>query len=185
MQLKAREHVPALTGVLTIISLALVFGAVGGVVPEWLLPRVDGVISLIPHINAILSLTAIGTISYGIVSIRRDEIAKHRRAMLASTGLFVAFLLLYLYRISLEGPTTFTGPDVLYQYFYLPMLAIHILLAMLCLPFVYYALLLASTHPVSQLPETNHPRAGRIAATLWLISFALGVAVYLQLYVIF
>jgi putative membrane protein len=185
MELQAREHVPALTGLLTIVSLALVFGAVLGAVPEGLLPRVEEVIPLIPHINAVLSLTAIGTISYGIVSIRRNKIAQHRRAMLASTGLFGAFLLLYLYRISLEGPTTFTGPDLLYQYFYLPMLAVHILLAILCLPFVYYALLLASTHPVSELPETNHPRAGRIAATLWLISFGLGVAVYLQLYVIF
>jgi putative membrane protein len=185
MQLQAREHVPALTGLLTVVSLALVFGAVLGAVPEGLLPHLDGFVELIPHINAMLSLAAIGTISYGLVSIRRKNISQHRRAMLASTGLFALFLLLYLYRISLEGPTAYPGPELLYQYFYLPMLAIHILLAMVCIPFVYYALLVAATHPVSQLPETNHPRAGRIAALLWLISFTLGVAVYLQLYIIF
>ncbi|WP_336325306.1 DUF420 domain-containing protein [Halovenus sp. HT40] len=185
MQSQAREHVPALTGILTAVSLALVFAAVGGAVPDGLLPRIEGVVSAIPHINAVLSLAAIGTISYGVVSIRRGEIRQHRAAMLASTGLFALFLLLYLYRVSLEGPTTYPGPDLLYQYIYLPMLAIHILLAILCIPFVYYALLLASTHPVSQLPNTNHPRAGRIAAALWLISFVLGVLVYLQLYVLF
>lgn len=185
MQLQVREHVPALTGILTIVSLALVFGAVGGVVPDGVLPRIEGLVDAIPHINAVVSLAAIGTISYGVVSIRRGEIRKHRVAMLASTGLFALFLLLYLYRVSLEGPTAYPGPDLLYQYFYLPMLAIHILLAVVCIPFVYYALLLASTHPVSQLPNTNHPRAGRIAAALWLISFALGVLVYLQLYVLF
>ena len=185
MQLKAREHVPALTGILTIVSLALVFGAVGGAVPEGLLPRIEGLVGAIPHINAVLSIAAIGTISYGVVSIKRHNIQRHRAAMLASTGLFALFLLLYLYRISLEGPTTYPGPDLLYQYVYLPMLAVHILLAILCIPFVYYALLLASTHPISQLPNTNHPRAGRIAAALWLISFALGVLVYLQLYILF
>lgn len=185
MQLQAREHVPALTGALTIVSLGLVFGAVFGAVPDGLLPHVDGLVGAIPHINAVLSLAAIGAISYGVVSIRRGEIRQHRRAMLASTGLFALFLLLYLYRVSLEGPTTYPGPDLLYQYVYLPMLAIHILLAVLCIPFVYYTLLLAGTHPVSRLPETNHPRAGRIAASLWLISFVLGVLVYLQLYVLF
>lgn len=185
MQLQARDHVPALTGVLTIVSLALVFGAVGGVVPERLLPHVDGVPAAIPHVNAVLSLAAIGTISYGLRSIRRGDVATHRRAMLASTGLFALFLALYLYRISLEGPTAFGGPDLLYQYLYLPMLAVHILLAIVCIPFVYYTLLLAGTHPVAELPETNHPKAGKIAAVLWLVSFALGVAVYLQLYVLF
>jgi putative membrane protein len=185
MQQQVREHVPALTGLLTIISLALVFGAVFGAVPEGLLPRAEGVLEAIPHVNALLSLTAIGTISYGVIAIRRRNIETHRRAMLTSTGLFAVFLLLYLYRISLEGPTTYPGPDLLYQYVYLPMLAVHILLAMLCIPFVYYALLLASTTPLAQLPETRHPTAGRIAAGLWLISFALGFLVYLQLYVVF
>jgi putative membrane protein len=185
MQLQAREHVPALTGLLTIVSLALVFGAVFGVVPEGLLPHIEVALTAIPHINAVLSLSAIGTISYGIVQIRQRNVEQHRRAMLASTGLFALFLLLYLYRISLEGPTPYAGPDVLYQYVYLPMLAIHILLAMLCIPFVYYALLLGTTTPVARLPETRHPTAGKIAAGLWLISFALGVLVYLQLYVIF
>ncbi|MFT4946895.1 MAG: putative membrane protein [Natronomonas sp.] len=185
MQLQAREHVPVLTGILTTVSLALVFGAVLGAVPDGVLPHVGGLVSAIPHINAVLSLTAIGTISYGVVSIRRGEIARHRRTMLASTGLFALFLLLYLYRISLEGPTTYPGPELLYQYVYLPMLAVHILLAVCCIPVVYYALLLAITRPPAQLSETNHPRAGRIAAALWLVSFTLGVVVYLQLYVLF
>jgi putative membrane protein len=65
------------------------------------------------------------------------------------------------------------------------MLAIHILLAMVCLPFVYGALLLAATHRVPQLRETLHPRVGRVAATLWLVSFSLGICVYLMLHVLF
>ncbi|PSP62777.1 DUF420 domain-containing protein, partial [Halobacteriales archaeon QH_8_67_36] len=34
-----REQIPALTGVLTVVSLALVFGAVGGAIPATLIPR--------------------------------------------------------------------------------------------------------------------------------------------------
>ena len=105
--------------------------------------------------------------------------------MLASTALFAAFLVLYLYRISLEGPTEFAGPDAVRQFFYLPLLAIHILFAIVCVPFVYYALLLAATHDPADLPTTPHPRAGRVAATLWLVSFALGILVYVLLHLLY
>jgi len=185
MQQQVRDHVPELTGLLSAVSLALVFGAVLGAVPEGALPRAEGLLDLIPHLNAVISLAAIGTILFGVRSIRRGDIDRHRLSMLASTALFAAFLVLYLYRISLEGPTEFAGPDAVRQFFYLPLLAIHILFAIVCVPFVYYALLLGGTHAVSELPSTNHARAGRIAASLWLVSFALGVVVYLLLYQIF
>jgi len=180
-----REHVPALTGLLTVVSLALVFGAVFGYVPERVLPRNDGLIAFVPHINAVLSLAAIGTILAGVRAIRRGNIARHRAAMLTSAALFGTFLVLYLYRISLEGPTEFDGPTVVRQFLYLPVLAVHILLAIACLPFVYWALLLAMTHRIDELPNTSHPRVGRIAASLWLVSFALGVTVYVLLYLVF
>ena len=99
--------------------------------------------------------------------------------------LFVAFLVLYLYRVSLVGPAPFPGPDSVYQFVYLPVLAIHILLAIVCIPLLYYVLLLALTHDVAELPATNHPRVGRVAASLWQISFALGIVVYLLLYAVY
>jgi putative membrane protein len=185
MQQQVRNRVPELTGILTVVSLALVFGAVLGAVPEELLPRNDGLIAVIPHLNAAISLTAILTILAGVRAIRQGAIRRHRAAMLASTLLFASFLGLYLYRLSLEGTTVFAGPDLIRQFVYLPVLAVHILLAIVCIPFVYYALLLASAYPVPELPETPHPRVGRIAASLWLVSFALGIVVYLMLYILF
>jgi putative membrane protein len=180
-----RGHVPALTGLLTVVSLALVFGAVLGYVPERVLPHNDGLVAFVPHINALLSLAAIGTILAGVRAIRRGNVARHRTAMLTSAALFGTFLVLYLYRISLEGPTEFGGPTAVKQFVYLPILAIHILLAIACIPFVYWALLLAMTHRIDELPDTSHPRVGRIAASLWLVSFALGVTVYTLLYIVF
>ena len=105
--------------------------------------------------------------------------------MLGSLGLFVTFLVLYLYRISLDGPAPFPGPVVVYQFGYLPLLAIHVTLAIVCIPLLYYVLLLALTRPVAELPRTNHRRIGRIAASLWLVSFSLGIVVYLLLYVVY
>jgi len=180
-----REQVPALTGVLTVVSLGLVFGAVGGAIPTTVLPRApESVLAAIPHVNALLSAVAIVTIVAGIRAIRAGHVARHRQLMGTTFVLFVAFLVLYLYRITLEGTTDFAGPATVETLVYLPILAIHILLAIAAIPAVYYTLLLAATHPVSELGRTNHPRAGKVAATLWLVSFSLGIVVYTMLYLI-
>ena len=185
MQLDARNRVPELAAALTLLSLALVFGAVGGVVPGAALPRVEALIDVAPHLNAALSLTAIVTIGYGIRAIRNGDVARHRVAMLTTTVLFFTFLAVYLYRISLVGPAAFSGPDAVYRFVYLPLLGIHVLLAVLSVPLVYYVLLLAVTRPIAALRESPHPRVGRVAASLWFVAFALGLVVYTLLYVLY
>lgn len=186
MELRARDHVPALAGILSTISLALVFAAVLRIVPASSLPRApDTALHAIPHVNAVISAVAIVVIGLAWYWIRDGQIARHRAGMLTGTGLFATFLVLYLYKVILEGPTTFGGPAVVSQFVYLPMLAIHILLAIVCVPLLYYVALLGLTHPVAELPRTKHARIGRFAAALWLISFALGIGVYLLLYVVY
>lgn len=180
-----RERVPALTGMLTVVSLALVFGAVGGAIPSAALPRApDSVLAAIPHVNAGVSALAIVTIVAGIRAIRNGDITRHRQLMVTTFGLFVTFLVLYLYRVTLKGPTEFAGPAAVERFVYFPVLGIHILLAIAAIPTVYYVLLLAASYPVSELGATNHPRAGKLAATLWLISFSLGIVVYAMLYLV-
>jgi len=184
MRQQVRPHVPAITGLLTVVSLALVFGAAGGFIPQTAVPAAPGwLLDAIPHLNVVISLAAIGTITLGWRAIRGNDVARHRAFMLASTGLFVAFLTLYLYRlVAVGGAATFPGPETVYLSVYLPVLVVHIGLAIVCIPLVYYALLLSVTHSVRELPATNHPRVGRAAAALWLVSFSLGVVVYLLLY---
>ncbi|MFQ3319389.1 MAG: putative membrane protein [Natronomonas sp.] len=181
----AREHVPALTALLTAVSLALVFGAALQLLPVDALPNPEALLSAIPHVNAVISLLAIGTISAGVRYIRRGDVRKHRTLMLTSFGLFALFLALYLYRVALLGPTEFTGPAVVETYLYYPFLFVHISLAIVCVPFVFYALLIAGTRPVADIYETRHRIAGRIAASLWLISFSMGIAIYAMLYHVF
>ncbi|ELZ78541.1 hypothetical protein C455_12678 [Haloferax larsenii JCM 13917] len=186
MEFRARNHVGGLTAALSVVSLALVFGAVLGAIPRAAIPHAsDEVLRAIPHVNAVISTTAIVTILAGIRFVRRGEIARHRQMMLASFALFATFLVLYLYKVVVQGTTEFPGPETIYQFVYLPTLAIHMLLAIVCVPVVYYVLLLAMTRPISEVFGTNHARFGRLAASLWLVSFVLGNVVYLLLYVLY
>ena len=187
MEYVPRERVTHLTAVLSVVSLAIVFAAAGGRIPSSTVPAApEWVLESIPHLNVLISATAIGTITVGWRAIRRGNVDRHRRSMVASFGLFAAFLTFYLYRLVVTGgPQPFPGPDAIYQFVYLPVLAIHIFLAIVCVPLVYYALLLAGAYPIDELYRTGHARVGRVAASLWLISFSLGIVVYVLLHVVY
>jgi putative membrane protein len=181
-----RDNVREATAVLGTISLALVFAAAGQRIPTALLPEApDAVLDAIPHLNAAISLLAIGTIAAGWREIRRGRIDRHKKLMGASTLLFASFLVLYLYRVAVLGRHGVPGPDAVYTFVFLPLLAIHILLAMVCVPLLWFVGLLAATRSIPEIRESPHAKIGRIAAALWLVSFSLGVIVYLLLYVVY
>lgn len=180
------EHVLIATVVLTLVSLALIFGAVLGLIPDAAIPVAPGwVFELIPHVNGAIAVFAPVVMGYGYLAIRRRQFLMHRRAMLVSLGAFTTFLVLYLYNLTLTGTHPFDGPDIVYDYVYLPILLVHMVLAMVCIPLLYYVALIALTRPISEIPRTNHARVARPALALWATVFALGFVVYLQLYVIY
>ncbi len=185
MQLVSKQQVPLLTAVLSVVSLGLVFSAVGGVVPEWVLPRSEVLIGLIPHLNVVISVAAIAAIVGGWRAIKQGNVETHRNRMLAAFGLFAAFLVFYLYRVAVEGPQAFAGPETIRQFVYLPTLAIHILLAIICVPLLFYVLLVAVSRPTEEIYRSRHRSVGQIAAALWVVSFGLGIVVYLLLYAIY
>lgn len=186
MNLRAGDRVPELTAFLSVLSLAAVFGAVLGAIPTSLLPRAPATaVNAIPHINAVLSTAGLVTIPLAVRAIRRGDVDRHRALMITTLGLFAGFLVLYLYRITLRGPSTFGGPDTIYRFIYLPTLAVHILLAIACIPLLYYVALLALTRPVPAIRESLHSRVGRVAASLWFVSFLLGDVVYALLYLVY
>lgn len=173
-----------ITGLLSIFSVALVFAAALGYIPANFLPVApEYIIDGIPHINVLLSLLAIITITAGWRSINRNRIRTHQRLMTIALILFATFLVLYLYRLTMiGGATEFPGPDQVYRSVYLPVLIIHISLAVICIPLLYYVVILAVTTPIETIGKTRHPTVGRVAMYLWLISFALGIVVYVILY---
>ncbi|MFC7068512.1 DUF420 domain-containing protein [Halobaculum lipolyticum] len=181
-----REHTLGVAGAVSAVALAAVFATAGGLVPSGVLPRAPtGFVAAIPTLNAAVSLAAIATITVGVRAARRRDFDTHRRFMLASTALFAAFLVMYLYRIALVGTTDFGGPAVVERFVYFPLLGVHILLAVVCVPLVVYVLTLAATRPRADLLDTAHATVGRLAASLWVVSFALGVVVYALLYLVY
>lgn len=184
LRARVREHVFATATVLSVLSLALVFTAALRVVPPELLPRAPTlVVDAIPHLNALVSAVAFVFVVAGVRAIHSGHIERHRKLMASAFGLFVVFLVGYLYRVALVGPTEFAASGLV-ETVYNVVLAIHITLAIVCVPLLFYTLLLAWSHPISAIPETNHRTVGKVAAPLWAISFALGIVVYLLVYVV-
>lgn len=179
-----REHTLAVGAVLSAVSLALVFAAALRVVPPELLPRAPtAVVDAIPHVNALVSAVAFVTVVLGVRAIKGGDIERHRKLMGTAFGLFAVFLVGYLYRVALVGPTEFPASGLIETVYHL-VLGIHVTLAVVCVPLLFYTLLLAWSHPVSEIPRTNHRKVGKVAAPLWALSFALGVVVYLLVYVV-
>ncbi|WP_049980848.1 DUF420 domain-containing protein [Halolamina rubra] len=186
MNLRAavRDHTLATATALSVVALALVFAAALRVIPPEALPRApSAVVDAIPHVNAFVSAVAFVLIVVGVRAIRGGDVERHRKLMGTAFGLFVVFLVGYLYRVALIGPTEFPGSGLI-ETVYFAILGIHITLAVVSVPLLFYTLLLAWSHPVSEIPSTNHRRVGKVAAPLWAISFALGVVVYLLIYVL-
>lgn len=181
----AKDNVTGVAALLSAVSVGLVFAAAGGVLPAGALPQSDALVAAVPHLNAVVSVAAIGAILGGVRAIRGGNVDRHRALMLTAFVLFVAFLVLYLYKVIVAGPSEFAGPDAVYRFVYLPVLAIHILLAVVAIPPLYYVLGVGLTHPVGEIPDTRHPTVGRVAAGLWLVSFVLGLVVYALLYVLY
>ncbi|MFC6871972.1 DUF420 domain-containing protein [Halobellus marinus] len=177
-----KRHPLAATIVLSIVGYAVVIGTFLGVVPARIFPdlslsqvnRLADAIALVNAVNVVV-------IAAGWRWIRRDEVKRHAAAMVTSFVLILLFLVLYLTKIGGGGTKEFVGPAVAY-YPYLAMLAVHIILSIVAVPVVLYALVLGATHSPTELrTETPHRRVGRIAASAWLLSLALGVVTYLLL----
>ena len=108
---QVRTRVPALTGLLTAVSFAIVLAVIAGAVPSTLFPRAPApMMSAIPHAIAGVSAASMVTITAGVRAIRRGRIERHRTLMLASIGLFGLFLTVDFYRLAVVGPTAFAGP---------------------------------------------------------------------------
>lgn len=173
-----RAHPRAVTTVLSIIGYSLVVGAFGGLLP---MPEIsNATVNLLGHAIAVVNTTALIVILAGWRFIRRDEVEKHRAAMLTAFALIMVFLVLYLVKVGGGFEKAIQVGGVV-KIAYLLMLAVHILLSAVSVPVVLYAVVLGLTHTPQELKTTNHARVGRIAVVAWSLSLALGIVTYLML----
>ncbi|MDY7081223.1 MAG: DUF420 domain-containing protein, partial [Halobacteria archaeon] len=138
-------------------------------------------VDLLSHLIAVVNTGALASIFAGTYWIKNHEIGKHKKAMLTGFGLIILFLLIYLPKVGGGGTKEFVGPTLVRNYIYLPMLAVHLILSIVAVPVVIHAVVLGLSHTPSELPDTSHPRVGRIAVGAWTVSLALGIITYFLL----
>ncbi len=184
-----RAHPRAAAAVGSVIGYGLVIGTFAGLVPVYPeLTRAE--VNLLSHAIAVVNTLTVVTISAGWYWIRRGAVRKHAAAMSTSFLLILAFLGLYLLRVGggpsekrivIESSAPLGAAAGTVEAAYLAMLAIHILLSIVAVPVVLYVVTLAATRSVPELRRSPHPRVGRLAASVWLVSLVLGVVTYVLL----
>lgn len=180
---RTERYAWVLSILVSIVAVSVIGLSARRVLPAALVPSAPAwLLAAIPHVNAALVLLALGTLIIGYRAIKRRDVQRHRASMVTTAVLFFSFLALYLLRLANLGTTTFPGPEPVARYLYYPVLAVHMVFAIVCIPLVLYGLIVGVTVDSRAIARTAHPRVGGVAVWLWGISFALGFVVYLLLH---
>lgn len=135
----------------------------------------------LPHLNALLNLSATVLLVTGYWLIKRGREDAHRRVMLASFGVSTLFLASYLVYHFQVASVKFPGyPAPWIRTFYYCLLASHVVLAM-AVPF----LALTTIYLGLKGRRSAHRRLARWTFPIWLYVSVTGVMVYLMLYQIY
>jgi len=181
------DHPLATTAVVSVVGYALVIGAFLGAIP---IPEIGrGTVILLSDLIAVVNTVALALLVAGYRFIRGGDVRRHRLAMLSAFVLIMVFLVMYLVKVGggfekslvIEAGMPLAAYAGAVRTVYLAMLAIHVLLSVVSVPVVLYAVVLGLTRPIAELPNTAHPRVGRIAVAAWTLSLFLGVLTYLIL----
>ena len=183
----AADHPRLVTAIVSVVGYVVVIGSFVGLVP---FPRLTpATVNLFSDLIAVVNSVALTLLVLGVAFVRRGDVERHRAAMLGAFGLILVFLVLYVWKqaggftkglVVMEGQflASYAG---LVSGAYLLMLAVHVLLSIVAVPFVVHALVLGLTQPIEALPNTAHPTVGRIAVAAWTTSLALGILTYVML----
>lgn len=129
-----------------------------------------------PAINAALNGTCAVLLIAGRIAIARGDRVRHQRFMVGAFAASTIFLISYVIRFLVSGTHTYPG-DGLDKIFYLLVLFSHMALAIVLVPLVLRALLLAFR---GDFPR--HLRVVRWTWPIWMYVSVTGVIVYFMLY---
>jgi putative membrane protein len=131
--------------------------------------------AFLPALNAVLNGLAATALLVGYTFIRARRIKAHRAAMLTAFGFSTLFLVSYIAHHALHG-------DVRYplhaagRMIYLPLLASHILLAVVALPMVLVTFFFSLSGRIPQ-----HRKIARWTFPIWLYVSVTGVVTFVML----
>src|SRR5271165_2507483 len=165
---------PAIAAILTISAAATLF-------LFWLIyvhPAADAAsarFAFLPALNALLNALSATALLIGYTFIRARRIKAHRAAMITAFAFSTLFLVSYIAHHALHGDVRYPVHTAL-RMVYLPLLASHILLAIVALPLVLVTFFFSLSGRIPQ-----HRKVARWTFPLWLYVSVTGVITYIML----
>ena len=131
--------------------------------------------AFLPALNALLNALSATTLMIGYSFIKVRCIRAHRVAMTTAFGFSTLFLVSYILHHALHGDVCYPAKGAL-RGVYLPLLASHIILAVVALPLVLATFFFSLTGRIPQ-----HRQAARWTFPLWLYVSVTGVITWAML----
>ncbi len=133
-------------------------------------------LAVFPTLNACLNATSAVLLACGYRFIRRGDVARHKRCMIAACVTSAIFLASYVTYHLQAGSTRFPGTGAL-RAAYLALLVSHVVLAAAIVPLAITTIVLALRGSFAK-----HRRIARVTFPIWMYVSVTGVLVYLILY---
>jgi len=165
---------PAITAILAISAAATAF-------LFWLIyvhPAADAAsarLAFLPALNALLNGLSATALLIGFIFIRARRIPAHRASMLTAFAFSTLFLVSYILHHALHGDVRYPAHAAL-RSVYLPLLASHIILAIVALPLILVTFFFSLTGRIPQ-----HRKVARWTFPLWLYVSITGVVTWAML----
>ena len=131
--------------------------------------------AFLPALNALLNGLSATALLIGYTFIKSRRIAAHRAAMMTAFGFSTLFLVSYIAHHALHGDVRYPIHAAL-RSVYLPLLASHIILAIVALPLVLVTFFFSLSGRIPQ-----HRKIARWTFPLWLYVSITGVITYVML----
>ena len=131
--------------------------------------------AFLPALNALLNGLSATALLIGFTLIRARKISAHRAAMITAFGFSTLFLVSYILHHALHGDVRYPVHAAL-RSIYLPLLASHIVLAIVALPMILVTFFFSLT---GRFPQ--HKKIARWTFPLWLYVSVTGVVTYVML----
>jgi putative membrane protein len=163
------------------IAAILAVSAAATVFLFWLIyihPAADSAsvrLAFLPALNALLNGLSAVALLIGYTFIRGRRIPAHRAAMMTAFGFSTLFLVSYILHHALHGDVRYPVHAAL-RSVYLPLLASHIILAVLALPLILVTFFFSLTGRIPQ-----HRKVARWTFPLWLYVSITGVITWAML----
>ena len=125
------------------------------------------------RINAVINSIVAVLLVAGLVTARRRQYVIHKKIMLAAMMLSALFLASYILHHLFAGETAFGGTGAV-RYVYYAILATHILLAAIILPFILFTAYRALIYE-----NAAHRKLAKITWPIWFYVSVTGPVVYL------